>query len=115
MITLKDILAVVSEEYKMTPEFLMERTRRIAVVRPRQLVMWIARNYTKLSLPAIGERMGFDHSTIMYGIDVINEKMALDPELEPKARQLAARAAKRAALRNTNQKSFVPERAAAAT
>lgn len=109
MITIKDIIVVVASEYRMSPEHLMERTRRPAVARPRQLVMWIAREFTKLSLPAIGERMGgFDHTTIMYGIKRMQAFMALDPTLEPKARQLAALAAKRAAARVHNQSTFVP-------
>lgn len=115
MITLKDIIAVVAAEYKMSPEHMMERTRRPAVARPRQIVMWIAREYTKLSLPQIGERMGgYDHTTIMYGIKVIQAKMLKDPTLEVRVRQLAALSAMRAARRERPQSAPTHEIAASA-
>ena len=115
MITLKDIIAVVATEYKMSPEHLMERTRRPAVARPRQIVMWIAREYTKLSLPQIGERLGgYDHTTIMYGIKVIQVSMSKDPTLEVRVRQLAALSASRAARRERGHGVPINEIAASA-
>lgn len=101
--TVKDIIAVVGREYRLTPERLLERTRRIAIARPRQIAMWIACHHTKLSLPAIGvEFGGFDHTTIMYARDTISEMMSKDPELARQVHKLAIAANARATQRRAS-------------
>jgi hypothetical protein len=51
------------------------RARRIA--RPRQVVMYLARKHTKLSLPRIGRGLGFrDHTTVMHGANKIEGMLA---------------------------------------
>lgn len=100
MIQLNDILFVVSRAYNMTPDRLKERTRLRSVSRPRQIVMYIARHYTKLSLNAVGERLGgFDHTTIMYGTLVIERMMEEDPQFNKHVRELGQEASVRAGRR----------------
>ncbi len=100
---LNDILFVVAREYNITPDRIKERTRVIAVARPRQIVWWIARNVTKLSLNYLGERMGdFDHSTVMYAVEIVDARMAKDPAFEQKVRGLAQAAVARGAVRATH-------------
>lgn len=86
---LQDILVVVSNAYNLTPEQLKEHTRRRDIVRPRQIVMWIARHATKLSLPDIGQRLGgYDHTTVMHGVNIIEKMMEDDPEYAKHVRWL---------------------------
>ena len=63
----------------MSVQQLLERTRRHAVARPRQIAMYLACRLTQASLPDIGARFGgFDHTTIMYARDRIAEQVEKD-------------------------------------
>jgi chromosomal replication initiator protein len=67
----------------MTPQQLLERTRRHSIARPRQLAMYLATKMTHASLPDIGARFGgFDHTTIMYARDRIAELSETDIKLK---------------------------------
>ena len=72
-VTLDDILNQVSGFYEVAIDDLLgpRRTRDIAVA--RQVVMYLARDLTDMSLPQIGQALGGrDHTTIMHGCDKIS-------------------------------------------
>jgi len=71
-VTIGDILDVVAAHYALTLPDLRgpRRTRHIATA--RQIVMYLARELTDMSLPQIGQALGGrDHTTIMHGYDKI--------------------------------------------
>lgn len=71
-ITVQLVQKVVARHFNMTVQQLLERTRRHAIARPRQIAMFLACRMTHASLPDIGQRFGgFDHTTIMYARDRI--------------------------------------------
>ncbi|HVZ99814.1 MAG TPA: DnaA/Hda family protein [Caulobacterales bacterium] len=81
-VTVQLVQKVTARYYNMTVPQLLERTRRNAVARPRQVAMFLATKLTRASLPYIGERFGgFDHTTIMYARDKVQELMAKDAKL----------------------------------
>lgn len=60
------ILTLVSEATNVSRLDMVSDRRTLAVVRPRQVACWLMRNYTTMSLPEIGRRMGGrDHTTIL--------------------------------------------------
>jgi hypothetical protein len=61
------------------------RTRR--VVRPRQLIMYLARHLTTFSLPQIGRQLGGrDHTTVLHGISAITRALGESaPVIDPEA------------------------------
>ena len=78
-ITVQVVIKVVARHYNMTPQMLLERTRRHAIARPRQVAMYLACGLTHASLPDIGQRFGgFDHTTVMYARDRIADLVAKD-------------------------------------
>ncbi|MES1201393.1 MAG: DnaA/Hda family protein, partial [Pseudomonadota bacterium] len=99
-VTVQLVQKVTARYYNMTVPQLLERTRRNAVARPRQVAMYLATKLTRASLPDIGDRFGgFDHTTIMYARDRVHELLAKDgikarivtaPSLELFAQQDAA-------------------------
>lgn len=79
-ITVQLVQKVVARHYNMTVQQLLERTRRHAIARPRQIAMYLACILTHASLPDIGQRFGgFDHTTIMYARDRIAAMVEQDP------------------------------------
>jgi len=61
------------------------KRRTKAVVLPRQVAMYLCRNFAGASLPEIGHFFGGkDHSTVIHACKVIEEKKEKDPELRAK-------------------------------
>jgi chromosomal replication initiator protein len=61
------------------------KRRTKAVVLPRQVAMYLCRNFAGASLPEIGNFFGGkDHSTVIHACKVIEEKKEKDPELRAK-------------------------------
>ena len=59
-----------------------KRTKSIAF--PRQLAMYITREITEYSTIEVGlDFGGRDHTTVMYACQRIENKMKMDPTLEP--------------------------------
>ncbi|MBC7769007.1 MAG: AAA family ATPase [Phycisphaerales bacterium] len=89
-ITVQLVQKVVARHYNMTPAQLLERTRRHAIARPRQVAMYLACKMTHASLPDIGQRFGgFDHTTIMYARDRIGALAEADPNLKAELENVA--------------------------
>ena len=94
-ITVQVVQKVVARHFNMSVQQLLERTRRHAIARPRQIAMFLACRMTHASLPDIGQRFGgFDHTTIMYARDRIAQMMELDANLKAEI-ELIARAIRR--------------------
>ncbi len=67
-----------------------KRTRRI--VRPRQVAMYLSRELTDSSLPAIGRAFGGrDHTTVMHAVEKVRERMATENELYSAVQLLTTR------------------------
>jgi chromosomal replication initiator protein len=67
-----------------------KRTRRI--VGPRQVAMYLSRELTDASLPAIGRAFGGrDHTTVMYAVQKVADQMAGEGEILTAVQNLTAR------------------------
>lgn len=75
-VTMELIKEVVSNEYNIDPNKLRASTRSADIVLPRQVVMYLAKKLTELSLSAIADRLGRkNHTTVMSGIRAIDKRM----------------------------------------
>jgi Bacterial dnaA protein helix-turn-helix len=73
------ILRVVSEHYNVSKRDILSERRTSTVVLPRQIIMFLAKNLTTMSLPSIGRLMGNrDHTTVLHGIRKIESLVAAD-------------------------------------
>ncbi len=81
-LTSEQILASVAAFYNTTIAILTGRDRSRDVALPRQVAMYLMREETDASLPAIGDAIGGrDHTTIMYGCDKIADQIERDDSL----------------------------------
>ena len=81
--TLKEIKEVVAATCDLHITSMESVRRGAREVKARQIYYWIARKYTRHSLPEIGRRVGGkDHSTVLHGIRCIDHNRAkFEPEL----------------------------------
>lgn len=71
------ILEVVCKHYGVRVTDLNGRRRTQSIVLPRQVAMYLTRRHTPLSLMEIGARFGGrDHSTVLYAVSKIEERMS---------------------------------------
>ena len=88
-ITPDEIQKLVANYFQIRPSDLRSGSRRRAVVRPRQIAMVLAREYTDLSLPDIGEAFGGrDHTTVIHAVRRIQELRRTDHNLDRQYKSL---------------------------
>jgi chromosomal replication initiator protein len=66
--------------FSLTREDLLSSSRAPALVWPRQLAMYLAREHTGASLPAIAARFGKNHTTVMHACKRAAERLRDDDE-----------------------------------
>ena len=58
----------------------LSKTKDVAM--PRQIMLYLIREMTDLSLPDIGKFVKRDHTTVLYAINKIQEQLQNDQNLE---------------------------------
>ncbi|MCL2441486.1 MAG: chromosomal replication initiator protein DnaA [Treponema sp.] len=82
-LSMDKIIRVTAEYFSLTPNDLKGRKRTQNIVFARQLAMYIGKEMTEYSTTEIGQDFGGkDHTTVMYSIQKIKEKLLTDPTLE---------------------------------
>ena len=77
------ILGTVCDHCGVRPGDITGRKRSSEFVVPRQVCMYILREYTGLTLDRIGKELGGkDHTTVMHGADKIKEDLRTNDELK---------------------------------
>ncbi len=81
-LTVENIQKVVADYYAIKVADMHSKSRSRLVARPRQLAMWLAKELTPLSLPAIGEAFGGrDHTTVLHAHRTITRLRKEDEQL----------------------------------
>ena len=92
IITIKDIIKVVAEYFHLQVQDLVGKKRTRTIAHPRQIAMYLCREFTDASFPKIGEEFGGrDHTTIMHANDKISRELNKDPELEQNIAEIKRR------------------------
>lgn len=79
----KRIIEVVARHYGVSSIDIVSERRTADVVFPRQMVMYLARKITAMSMPQIGNAIGKrDHTTVLHGAKKIKKYLAKYDELE---------------------------------
>ena len=81
-LTIEHIQKTVADYYKIKVADMHSKKRTRVIARPRQVAMWLAKDLTPLSLPAIGDAFGGrDHTTVLHACRTITELRRGDAQL----------------------------------
>lgn len=81
-ITIENIQKTVADYYKIKVADLFSKKRTRVIARPRQVAMWLAKDLTSQSYPAIGDAFGGrDHTTVLHAVRTIDSLRVKDNEL----------------------------------
>jgi len=75
------IQQTVCRYYQVSLDDLRSRSRRKNIVLTRNVGMYLCRRLTDLSLETIGKAFGRNHSTVLYSVNLIENRTRRDPKL----------------------------------
>jgi chromosomal replication initiator protein len=82
VITPDMILRVVCEHYDVRAANIVSRKKIASLVVPRQVFMYICREYTDATLESVARLLGRkDHSTVIHGVNKIKNELVTNSEL----------------------------------
>ncbi len=81
-LSIEHIQKTVADYFKIKVADMYSKKRTRVIARPRQVAMWLAKELTPMSLPAIGEAFGGrDHTTVLHACRTITELRLGDHQL----------------------------------
>jgi chromosomal replication initiator protein len=81
-VKIEDIQKLVASHYNVSRSDILSERRTAAVVRPRQIAMYLSKVLTLRSLPEIGRRFGGrDHTTVLHAVRKIEKAIHEDNTL----------------------------------
>ena len=87
--TIDRILRLSADSFGFTVDEILSHDRRPALASARQVAMYLAREHTGETLPAIGRRFGGrNHTTVMHACRRTADRLAQDPEFFESVRRL---------------------------
>lgn len=72
-VTVDGIKKLVCREYGVTAEDLVSKSRKQAIVRPRQMAIYLSRRYTDQSIQSIGRSFNRYHATAIHAINTVEK------------------------------------------
>jgi chromosomal replication initiator protein len=89
-ITIQQIQKVVASSFKISVGELLSKSNAQQVARPRQVAMYLCKQLTKNSYPAIGRAFGGKHhTTVMHSNAKVESLMLRDSQLQKLVRELS--------------------------
>ena len=81
-VKIEEIQKLVASRYNVSRSDILSERRTAAVVRPRQIAMYLSKLLTPRSLPEIGRRFGGrDHTTVLHAVRKIEKELGDDAGL----------------------------------
>ncbi|EPH06237.1 chromosomal replication initiator protein DnaA [Propionibacterium sp. oral taxon 192 str. F0372] len=87
----EQIIAATAEYFGITVEELTGTSRVKAIIIPRQIAMYLCRQLTDRSLPAISKPFNKDHTTVMHNVDKVAKLIAEDRSVYSQVNELTNR------------------------
>ncbi len=82
-ITVDFINKIVTDHFNLAEDAIVSKRKQKSIAFPRQICMYLCKEFTDLSTTDIGEKLGNrDHSTIIHGCEKISEMLKVDKSLQ---------------------------------
>jgi len=83
VITAENVIKSVCNYFNIKIADIKSNKKLKEFVEPRQIAMYLIRNYTELSFPEIGDKFGGkDHSSIIYAVNKVKKNLQINEDLE---------------------------------
>lgn len=69
------IVDATAEYYKLNPDVIFSKSRVRDIADARQVIMYLCRDLTGLSTPAIGAKLNRRHATVLHGISAVQDRI----------------------------------------
>ena len=100
--SITEIKAAACEQFGISAEELISTRRTARLAWPRQVAMYLARELTQESLPAIGREFGGrDHTTVLHACKRTSERISENPSSRTAVEELRTRLSSRSVDRRT--------------
>ena len=90
-ITVDVIKKLVAEEYNLTIDELVSKSRKQRIVKPRQIAMYLSRVHTDSPLQTIGHRFNRYHATVIHAVGAVESAMKKEPPVKQQVKILNQR------------------------
>ena len=88
-ISVESIQTLVASHFNLNMQELLSPRRSRSLARPRQIAMYLAKQYTTNSLPDIGRKFANrDHTTVIHAVKKIDELIKKDDEIRQSVAEL---------------------------
>jgi chromosomal replication initiator protein len=77
-VSIEGIKKIICQYFKVDPAALQSKSRKMIYSYPRNMYVYLCRNYSNATLEEIGRSVNRNHSTIVYSSEVIERKIRLD-------------------------------------
>ena len=89
--TLEDIIQIVCTHYDIKLNLIESKTRKKEIAFARQMIMYLTRNHTKLSLSSIGDRFNRDHTTVIHACNSIEKYLTTNKKIKEEFDEIEAK------------------------
>lgn len=87
--SITEVVKIISKFYNVNEDSIYEKTRRKEIVKARQLVMYVLREFYSVSYPLIGQKLGGkDHTTVIHSCEKIKRILKTDASLNQELEQI---------------------------
>ena len=92
VVTVDKIQNVVSNYFNIALSEMLSQRRSRSLARPRQIAMYLAKQYTTNSLPDIGRKFSNrDHTTVIHAVKKIHELIEKDNDVKQSVDEIKKR------------------------
>jgi chromosomal replication initiator protein len=85
----EELIKIVADFYGVEVSAITDKSRKKEVVKPRQITMYVLREFFDISYPTIGDKLGGrDHTTIIHSYEKVKNDLKSDPALGAELEQI---------------------------
>lgn len=84
------IVETCAEFYKINPDAIFSKNRERNIADVRHIIMYLSQKHTPLTATAIGHKLNRKHSTVLHGIQSVENRLSFTKELSEEIRMIEA-------------------------